>query len=75
MRGSRALPGAETAGGSSQDRLAGCAGTRLLHSGELTPVWVPDEDHEALRDPVRAREDAKQARQRKRHREACRQGQ
>jgi len=30
-------------------------------------VWVPDEDHEALRDLVRAREDAKQDQQRKRH--------
>jgi hypothetical protein len=33
---------------------------RLLRSGELTPVWVPDEEHEALRDLVRAREDARQ---------------
>jgi len=41
--------------------------TRLLRAGELTPVWVPDEDHEALRDLVRAREDAKEDRQRKRH--------
>jgi len=40
---------------------------RLLRAGELTPVWVPDEDHEALRDLVRAREDAKEDRQRKRH--------
>jgi len=40
---------------------------RLLRSGELTPVWVPDEDHEALRDLVRAREDAKADQQRKRH--------
>lgn len=30
-----------------------------LRAGELTPVWVPDEAHEALRDLVRAREDAK----------------
>ena len=28
---------------------------RLLRAGELTPVWVPDEGHEALRDLVRAR--------------------
>lgn len=40
---------------------------RLLRSGELTPVWVPDADHEALRDLVRAREDAQQDQQRKRH--------
>src|SRR2546425_747307 len=32
---------------------------RLLRSGDLTPVWVPDREHEALRDLVRAREDAK----------------
>lgn len=29
---------------------------QLLRSGELTPVWVPDEKQEALRDLVRARE-------------------
>jgi len=40
---------------------------RLLRSGELTPVWVPDEEHEALRDLVRAREDAYKDLQRKRH--------
>lgn len=33
---------------------------RHLRSGDLTPVWVPDEDHEALRDLTRAREDAKE---------------
>jgi len=33
---------------------------RLLRSGDLTPVWVPDEEHEAFRDLVRAREDMKQ---------------
>jgi transposase len=32
---------------------------RLLRSGDLTPVWVPDEAHEALRNLVRARADAK----------------
>lgn len=30
-----------------------------LRSGDLTPVWVPDEQTEALRDLVRARDDAK----------------
>jgi transposase len=40
---------------------------RLLRSGELTPVWVPDEEHEALRDLVRAREDARKDLTRKRH--------
>ncbi len=32
---------------------------RLLRSGDLTPVWVPGEEDEALRDLVRARFDAK----------------
>jgi len=32
---------------------------RLLRAGELTPVWVPDEPQEALRDLTRAREDMK----------------
>lgn len=40
---------------------------RLLRSGELTPVWVPSEEQEALRDLVRAREDAKEDILRKRH--------
>jgi transposase len=31
---------------------------RLLRAGELTPVWVPDEGHEAMRDLVRARSGA-----------------
>jgi transposase len=30
----------------------------FLRSGDLTPVWVPDEQTEALRDLERAREDA-----------------
>jgi transposase len=41
---------------------------RLLRSGDLTPVWVPDAANEALRDVVRAREaaraDLRSARQR-----------
>jgi transposase len=32
---------------------------RLLRSGDLTAVWVPDRDDEALRDLVRTREDAR----------------
>ncbi len=32
---------------------------RLLRSGDLTPVWIPDEAHEALRDLSRARSDAR----------------
>lgn len=31
----------------------------LLRSGELTPVWVPDEENEAIRDLSRAREEMK----------------
>lgn len=40
---------------------------RLLRSGDLTPVWVPSEEHEALRDLVRARGDVREDLQRKRH--------
>lgn len=36
----------------------------LLRSGHLTPVWMPDEEHEALRDLVWAREDAHHDRRR-----------
>lgn len=32
---------------------------RLLRSGELTTVWVPDTDQEAMRDLTRARDDMK----------------
>jgi transposase len=45
--------------------------TRLARShraGDLTAVWVPDAAHEALRDLVRAREDARQDQLRARHR-------
>jgi transposase len=41
---------------------------RLLRSGDLTPVWVPDEEHEAFRDLVRARADAKVDALRAKHR-------
>jgi transposase len=37
-------------------------------AGDLTPVWVPDAAHEALRDLVRAREAAKKDELRTRHR-------
>jgi transposase len=40
---------------------------RCYRAGELTAVWVPDADHEALRDLVRAREAAKQDQLRHRH--------
>ncbi len=41
---------------------------RSYRSGDLTPVWVPDAEHEALRDLVRAREAAKKDQLRARHR-------
>ena len=41
---------------------------RLLRSGDLTPVWVPDEEHEALRSLVRSRADAKVDELRAKHR-------
>src|SRR5437016_4564871 len=41
---------------------------RCYRSGDLTPVWVPDPEHEALRDLVRAREAAKKDQLRARHR-------
>jgi transposase len=41
---------------------------RLLRNGDLTPVWIPDEAGEALRDLVRARDDAKADQLRARHR-------
>ncbi|MBI1356055.1 MAG: IS110 family transposase [Acidobacteria bacterium] len=41
---------------------------RCYRAGELTAVWVPDADHEALRDLVPAREAAKKDQLRARHR-------
>lgn len=41
---------------------------RSYRAGDLTAVWVPDAAHEALRDLVRAREDARQDQHRARHR-------
>lgn len=41
---------------------------RLMRNGDLTPVWVPDSEHESLRDLVRARYDAKVDLLRARHR-------
>jgi transposase len=42
--------------------------SRCYRAGDLTPVWVPDTAHEALRDLARAREDARQDQTRARHR-------
>ena len=41
---------------------------KSFRAGDLTPVWVPDAAHEALRDLVRAREAAKRDQLRARHR-------
>jgi len=41
---------------------------RLLRSGDLTPVWVPGREDEALRDLVRSRFDAKDDQRRAMHR-------
>lgn len=41
---------------------------RSYRAGELTPVWIPDQAHEALRDLVRAREAAKHDQHRARQR-------
>jgi len=50
------------------DRRDGEMLARLHRAGELTPVWVPDQEQEAIRDLTRCREDMKamelQARQR-----------
>ncbi len=40
---------------------------RSYRAGDLTPVWVPDAEHEALRDLVRTREDARQDQLRAQH--------
>jgi len=50
------------------DRRDAAKLARLLRSGDLTPVWVPDEAHEALRDLVRGRADAKEDLLRAKHR-------
>jgi transposase len=41
---------------------------RNCRAGELTAVWLPDAEHEALRDLVRTREAAKKDQLRARHR-------
>jgi transposase len=50
------------------DRRDACQLARLFRAGELTPIYVPDEEDEAVRDLVRAREramvDQRKARQR-----------
>ncbi len=41
------------------DRRDACKLARALRSGDLTAVWVPDEEQEAMRDLTRARNDMK----------------
>jgi len=50
------------------DRRDAAKLARSYRSGDLTPVWVPDAAHEALRDLVRARWAAKRDQLRARHR-------
>lgn len=50
------------------DRRDASTLARLHRAGELTRVWVPDEETEAMRDLTRAREDAKYVQTRARQR-------
>jgi len=50
------------------DRRDGESLARLHRAGELTPVWVPDEAREAMRDLTRCREDMKAMERRARQR-------
>lgn len=50
------------------DRRDALSLARLLRAGELTAVWVPDQEQEAMRDLTRAREDFKAAERRARQR-------
>ena len=50
------------------DRRDGMALARLHRAGELTAVWVPDLEQEAMRDLTRARADAKQVERQARQR-------
>jgi transposase len=50
------------------DRRDAAKLARLHRAGELTPIGVPTEEQEAVRDLVRAREDARRARTDARHR-------
>ena len=50
------------------DRRDAAKLARCFRAGDLTAVWVPDAAHEALRDLVRAREDARQDQHRARKR-------
>lgn len=43
------------------DRRDACKLAHFLRSGDLTPIWIPDEHTEAIRDLERSREDARLA--------------
>ena len=48
------------------DRRDACKLAQCLRGGDLTPIWIPDEHTEAIRDLERAREDARLAQRRAR---------
>src|SRR5712691_5221703 len=50
------------------DRRDAATLAKLFRAGELTPIWVPETETEAMRDLTRAREDAKYAQTRARQR-------
>lgn len=52
------------------DRRDACKLARLSRGGELTAVWVPDDEQEAMRDLVRARADFKEV-ERKARQQLC----
>jgi transposase len=69
VRGDSAIASAGKARRSSKtDRRDAERLASSYQAGTLTVVWVPDPKHEALRDLVRAREAAKQATKRAKHR-------
>ena len=60
VRGDCADAGADEGRRPGEDGSAGCGEAGACYrAGELTAVWVPDAEHEALRDLVRAREAGK----------------
>ena len=69
------LPGNRAVAGSRQsweqvktDRRDAEKLARCYRAGDLTAVWIPTPAHEAIRDLVRAREDAREDQQRARQR-------
>lgn len=68
MSGRRALEASAPRRGSDQDARDAAHLARLLRLGEITAVTVPEPETEAVRDLVRAREDARADLMRVRHR-------